>query len=235
MGTIKIGMSIAAQLEGGASILAAARTVDTRLIKARLTAFERAHRAFETAQDKVHAAELRLSAGQTRLGELDVAQDEAVDAVARALIADGQPRTNPFTAFGPLAPGALMALPVAEEAKAIHAIGAALHRAKGVTKPTLQATQALEKAAGAVEQALLQVDTLQTAVRDARHTRDALGQTWATALAALKRGARAAADEGAPTLYATLFDRPSRPKAKSVKPTPAPAPPAPQPAATAVP
>jgi hypothetical protein len=32
-----------------------------------------------------------------------------------------------------------------------------------------------------------------------------LGQGWESALAALRRGARAAADEGAPDLYATLF------------------------------
>ena len=77
------------------------------------------------------------------------------------------------------------------------------------------------------------MEKLQTAVRDARHTREAVAQTWANALAGLKRGARAAVDEGAPLLYATLFDRPHRPNGKSAKSAPPPTPePAPQPAAT---
>jgi len=227
MATIKIGAGLASQLEAGASILAAARTVDTRLIKGRMAEFERAHRAFSTAHDKVHAAEAQLGAAQTRLGELDVDQDAAVDALARALINDGQPRTNPFAAFGPLAPGKLMALPVADEAKAIHQLVSAVQRGKGVSKATRQAAQVAAKAARAVEQGLLLIDKQQGAVREARHTRDAMAQTWATALAALKRGARAAADDGAHQLYATLFDRPARP-AKSSKPpaatTPPPAP-----------
>ncbi len=54
---------------------------------------------------------------------------------------------------------------------------------------------------------------------------------WATALAALKRGARAAADDGAPTLYAALFDRPGRSNGKASRskpePVPPPAPPTP--------
>jgi hypothetical protein len=230
MAILQVGTRAVGQLGAGASILAAARTVDTRLIKARLAAFEHTHRTFSSTHDKVHAAEAHLSAAQTQLGELDADQDEAVDALARALIVDGQPRQNPFAAFGPLAPGKLMALPVFEEAKAIHQLVAAVQRAKGLSKPTLQATQATEKAARAVEQALVQIEKLEQAVREARLTRDAVSLTWAVALAALKRGARAAADDGAPNLYATLFDRPSRSNGKSSKPTPAPTP-APAPAA----
>jgi hypothetical protein len=55
------------------------------------------------------------------------------------------------------------------------------------------------------EWALAPVAQLQDTVRDARRTRDAVAQGWESALAALKRGARAAADEGAPDLYPTLF------------------------------
>lgn len=54
---------------------------------------------------------------------------------------------------------------------------------------------------------------------------------WASTVAALKRGARAAADDGAPTLYATFFERTNnRPNSKSAKPA---AKPAPQPAVAA--
>ncbi len=245
MATLQVGTRAATQLNAGVSILAAARTVDPRLITARLAAFERAQRTYGAADDKVHVAETQLRAAQARLGELDVDQDEAVDTVARVLIADGRPRTNPFAGFAPLAPGQLMKLPIADEAQAIHQLVAAVQRGKGLSKPTLQAAQAAEKAAQAVEQGLVQIEKLQGVVREARHTRDAVAQTWATALAALKRGARAAADDGAPNLYASLFDRPNRPTGKSngkpngkaAMPTPPPTPvasaPAPQPAAPA--
>jgi hypothetical protein len=222
MATMKIGKGPGVRLGAGASILAAAKAIDTRLVKARLAAFERAHGAYGAAQRKVDAAEGQLSAAQSRLSERDAVQDEAVETLARALVADGQPRVNPFATFGAAAPTAIMRLPIMEETKAIHALVAAVQRNKKLSKPTLQAAQALDKAVHAVEQALQPLDALDAAVRAARHTRDAIGQTWDTALAALKRGARAAADDGAPQLYATLFDRPSRPVAKNGKPAPPP-------------
>jgi hypothetical protein len=184
-----------------------------------------------TRFDKVSAAEAVLNAATTRLGELDADQDDAIDALARALIAEGQPRSNPFRDFSPLALGKLMAQRNGDGAKAVHQLVTAVQRAKGITKPTLQAAQAAERAARALEQQLAQIEKLQDTVREARHTRDAVAQGWATELAALKRGARAAADEGAPHLYATLFDRLARTNGKSAKPapepSPAPTPPAP--------
>ncbi len=71
------------------------------------------------------------------------------------------------------------------------------------------------------------MDKLQASVRDARRTRDAVAQGWESALAALKRGARAAADDGAPQLYATLFAPAGRSASKSSKPAPVAPPPAP--------
>lgn len=234
MATITIGTNAMSHLNAGASILAAARTVETRLIKERLAAFERAQRSYSAAHDKVAAAEAQLGTARTRLGELDADQDAAVDALARALVGDGQPLSNPFGAFGPLAPRKLMAQPVADEVKAIHQLVAAIQRGKSVSKPTLQAAQAAEKAARVVEQQLAQIEKLQASVREARHTRDAMAQGWAKDLATLKRGARSAADDGAPLLYATLFDRPTRPSTKNGKSShavtaaePAPAPTAP--------
>ena len=109
---------------------------------------------------------------------------------------------------------------------------AAVQRKNNASKATLQAAQALEKAAGAVEQALIPIEKLQAVVRDTRHTRDAVSQSWESTLAALKRGARAAAEDGAPQLYATLFGRPNNHRNnKNGKPaapaeaTPAPTPP----------
>jgi len=228
MATIDVGNSISSQLNAGASILAAARTVDTRLVKGRLAAFERAQRSYSTVHDKVSAAEAVLNAATTRLGELNADQHDAIDALARALIADGEPRTNPFRAFGPLPPGKLIAQNNGDGLKAVHQLVTAVQRAKGISKPALQAAQAAERAARAVEQQLAQIEKLRDTVREARHTRDAMAQGWATELAAFKRGARAAADDGAPHLYSTLFDRPARTNGKSAKPAPEP-PPAPVP------
>ena len=224
MATINIGTTATSQLNAGASILAAARTADTRLIKERIAAFERAQRAYAATQDRVNAAEARLATAQTSLGELDADQDEAVDALARALVADGQSLKNPFGAVSSFTPRQLMGQPVAEEAKAMHQLAAAVQRTKGLSKASLQAAQAADKAAGAVEQQLAQMTKLQDAIRQARHDRDAAAQTWAAQLASLKRGARAAADDGAPGLYATLFDRPARTNGNGKSPKPAPAP-----------
>ena len=193
------------RLQIGAGVLSAARAIDTQLVKGRLGRFERAHRAYVAAQRKVDAAESQLRSAQARLAECDAVQDEAVETLARALVADGQPRGNPFEAFGAPAPGTLTRLVFAEEAEAVHALVAAAQRSKGVSKATLQAAQTADKAARVVVQALAPVAKLQDTVRDARRTRDAVAQGWESTLAALKRGARAAADEGAPDLYPTLF------------------------------
>ena len=226
----KIGMGPGGRRTTGDAILAAARAVDTRLIKARLAAFERVHRAYTTAQGKVEAEDAQLRAGQARVAEFDVAQDEAVENLARMLVADGQPRANPFAAFGAPAPSTLIKMPVVEEGKAIHKLVAAMQRNKAASKATLQAAQAADKAAKAVEQALGPIEKLQSALKTARHTRDAIGQSWETALAALKRGARAAGDDGAPQLYATLFKGIAQPSARNTKPKPPAQPNPPQPA-----
>jgi hypothetical protein len=206
------------RLQFGASVLSAARAVDTRLVKDRLGRFERAHRSYVNAQRKVDAAESQLRAAQARLAECDAVQDEAVETLARALVADGQPRGNPFDAFGAVAPGTLTRLPFLEEAEAVHQLVAAVQRNKNVSKPTVEAAQAADKAAQVVEQALAPVAKLQDSVRDARRMRDAVGQGWESALAALRRGTRAAADEGAPELDATLFPPVARAATKSKAP-----------------
>ncbi len=232
MATMKIPGSVEAQLDAGASILAAAQTVDTRLIKASLSVFAAVQREYKTAHDKVQAAGNSVGVAQMRLGELDVEQSATVDAVARALIAEGRPRGNPFRDLLPLGPGRLVALPAAEEAKTIHQLVQALRQAKGIGKPTLAAAQAAEKAALAVERQVAEIDKLQSALRAARNARAPIAQKWATALAGLKRWARAASEDGAPQVHSVLFDRPNRPRTKTSKPGPTPTPPAPVPPAS---
>ena len=103
----KVGPGMRLQL--GASVLSAARAVDTRLVKARLGRFERVHRTFVTAQRKVDAVEAQLGRAQARLAECEAIQDEAVEALARELVHDGQPRGKPFDAFGAASPSNIIA------------------------------------------------------------------------------------------------------------------------------
>jgi hypothetical protein len=127
-------------------------------------------------------------------------------------------------------------MPPVDAAKALPELVAAIRRSKMIGKLTLQALQGTEKTTRGMGQARARIEALGTTARNARSSRDAVAQAWDTALGALKRGARAAADDGATTLYSTLFERPARTKARNHKPSPAPAPPVnptpePQPAA----
>ena len=104
METKKSTTSPGTRLEMGAAILAAARMVDTELIKPRLTAFISAHRSYVAAQRKVDAADDQMREAQAQLTQRDAEQDEAVERLAGALANEGLPRTNPFAAFGAVAP-----------------------------------------------------------------------------------------------------------------------------------
>jgi hypothetical protein len=186
-------------------LLSAAREVDTRLVKDRLQRFEQVHKSYTTAQRKVDAAESQLQATLAGIEKLDAVQDHAVERLACALSNDGEPRRNPFAAFGEESPSVVARQAFAEEVETIHRLVATIQRSKGMSKETLEAAQAADQAASAVEQALAPIAKLEQTVADARRTRDAIAKVWETALAALRRGARAAADDGAPDLYPTLF------------------------------
>lgn len=206
------------RLQLGASVLSAARAIDTRLVRTRLGRFERVHRNYVNAQRKFESAESQFRAAQTQLVDCDAIQDEAVENLARALVGDGQPRGNPFEAFGAPAPGTLTRLPFAEAPQSVHQLVATVQRSKGASKGTIEAAEAADKAATVVEEAVATAAKLQDAVRHARRMRDALNQGWDSALGALRRGAQAAADEGAPDLYATLFPPMTRASTKTRTP-----------------
>jgi hypothetical protein len=155
------------------------------------------------------------------------------------LVADGQPLRNSFKAFGAASTGALMRMQPADVVKTLPPLIGGLRRSKALGKATLQMLPGAEKTIRGMDQALADMEARRTVVQEARATGAAIAQNWETALAALKRGARAAADDGAPTLYAILFDRPERPSSKAAKtPPPAPlsspaaSPPQPEPAAS---
>src|SRR6185295_18170994 len=105
-----------------------------------------------------------------------------------------------------------------EKAAAIHQLVAAVLRSKGVSEAVTKAAEAANKAATAVEEALPPMAKLEDDARDARRTRDAVGQKWEAAIAALRRVAGAAADEGAPDLYPTLFPKVTKPASSKTKP-----------------
>jgi hypothetical protein len=184
-------MSAPTMVTAEASRAAGAHVAERQPRDTHVAVGDRMQFACRTAQKQVRAAEESLRVAQARLGELDIEQDEAVDALARTLIGEGQSRSNPLAALGLLGPAALMALPVAEKAKAIHQLVAGVQRSAAATQPTLQATWAAEAAACAVEQALARLDTLEAAVHAARHGRDALARTWTAAVAAFKLSRRA--------------------------------------------
>jgi hypothetical protein len=207
--------------------------VDTRLIKDRLAAFDRAQQGYATAQAKVQQADAELDKAQA---QFRTDQQAVVDLLARALVADGEPLRNPFAGVAAPTPAALMRLPAADAVKTLPELIAAIRRSKLRGKPTLQALPGVEKTARALEQLLARMDALRLGAREARATRDAVALTWEAELGALKRRTRAAADDGAPMLFTTLFNRPARPNGKNHKPVPVPeSPPTPAPAASATP
>ncbi len=200
------------RLQLGSSLLSAAREVDTRLVKDRLQRFAEVHKSYASAERKVDAAESELAAAQARVEKLDAVQDHALEQLAKAVAIDGQPRKNPFAAFGAESPSVIARAAFGEEAEQIQRLVATVVRSKGVSAATIQVAQAADKAARAVEQTCVAIVKIEQTVLEARRKRDAIAKVWQSALAALRRGARAAADDGAPDLYATLFKRPTRGK-----------------------
>jgi hypothetical protein len=205
MNTRRLSANSGRRAKTGAAILAVAQVAAVRPVSSRLTAFASAHRQYLDAHLQIDTAETQLREAQAQLVLRDAEQDAAVETLARALVAEGQPRRNPFAAFAADAPAQLKEMPCAAEATAIHQLVAAVRRHPSVGQTTLQAAHTTEDAAQRVEAALAAVTMLQRTLRSARRARDERAQAWDTALAVLKRGARAAADDGAPGLYKTLF------------------------------
>jgi hypothetical protein len=222
MRTRKLGVNPSRRLDVGGAVLAAARVTDIEVVKARLAAFANAHRKFVEAQDQVEAAEAQVREGQVGLARRDAEQDEAVEGLAAALVSRGQPRSNPFAAFGTAAPWTVKKMKPEAQARAIYQLVIAVQGEKPVGKAVLAAAAAAEQAARKAEAAFTALKKLQQKLADTRRVRDTAGQAWDRSLAALKRGARAAADDGAPSLYAALFGQLTRPAKKAAKPAPAP-------------
>jgi hypothetical protein len=234
MKTKSVGSNLTGRLETGAAILAAAKMLDITLVKARLGAFASAQRNYVEAQRQVDAADAALREGQVRLARRVAEQDEAMERLAVALVAGGQPRAKPFTAFGTEPPSIIKQMPAAAKTKAIHQLVDAVQSQKSIGKAALHAAQAAAQAALRADAALLAVNKIQATLSSRRRARDDIGQTWKTTFMGLKLGARY---DGPPGLYTALFQHPvhSRKKAVTPLPTPAPTPPAPTPPAVTEP
>src|SRR4051812_21509180 len=88
------------RIQLGASVLSAARVVDTRSIQDRLERFERVHGEYVDAEQKVEAAKAEVEAAHALVSVSGTRQEKAVETLARTLVTDGEARANPFEAFG---------------------------------------------------------------------------------------------------------------------------------------
>jgi hypothetical protein len=226
MATLQSGNTAGTRIAAGDSVLEASKSVDMAPVTRRLAAFKKVHQAYSDADAAVKKATEALQAQQARVGEADVTQDDAVDHLAAGLAGDGLPRMNPFKPFGAPAPAALQKMGYGDEARALTALAGAVPKRRGLSDGTIAAAKAAAKAAAAVEAELGKLPKLEKARTAAMSRRDAFAQAWETAFAGLKRGARAAEDEGAKGLHAALFDRKAPPKKAAKKPAASAAPPA---------
>ena len=208
-----------ARREVGLAVLAAAKVVDPKPVKAPLAVFTKAHAAFVSAADKVAAAEAVRDAAHAAVAEADVAQDAAVDALVLALVTAGAPRLTPLKGLSNMAPTDLKKMGTAKEAKELLRIAAAVTKRGGVTPALKRALKGATDAAAAVQRAIVSVGPREKLYQESLAGRDALSQPWETALAYLKRAVRVAEDNGATGLFATLFQRTAEaPKKKPAKP-----------------
>lgn len=200
--------------ETGDALLQAASAIDAKPLKARLAAFAAAHRAFVAAHLAVMKAEERHGEAVAVVAERDLDQDDAVDALASALAGDGFRRQNPFAELEAASPSKVKALGYGAEAVVVRKLAARVKSADKASKRSKALAAALDRAGAAVLAALTPVAKLESERALAIARRDPLALAWRTAFSALKRGAKAAEDDGARGLTAALFDRPAAPKRK---------------------
>jgi hypothetical protein len=229
MRTIQARNNPGSRVEVGDAILEAAKKTNTKAIAPRIAAFKKIHAAYLKANEQVRKADGALKAQQEKVAEADVDQDAAVQSLASALAGEGLPRTNPFKPLGFASPSAISQMAYAKQAAAVGELAAAAENRKGAGAASKKAAATARAAAKRVLTAIKPVERLEKDRSNAMAGRDALEQPWETALAALKRGAKAAEDDGAKGIYNALFVRASAKKnAKpSAKRTPKNAPAAP--------
>ena len=216
MAKLQINKGPTSRVEAGNHVLDAAEALgaaQTKTIAERLASFKKAHAGYIGADQVVKAADAALRAQQAKVGEADVAQDDGVDALATAAGGEGMPRITPFKPFGFGSPGSIKKMGHTAEAKEAIALAAAVLKHKPALAKSRKAATALAAAGKAVLAAAAPLEGLEAKRKTASSKRAALDLSWEKAFAAVKRGARAAADDGAIDLYDALFGSgPAKPK-----------------------
>jgi hypothetical protein len=207
VGTLQSNNSPSSRVEVGNHLLSAAAALGARTkpIAVRLTTFRKTHATYAKADGAVKRADEKVRAQQAKVGEADVLQDEGVDTLASTLVGEGLPRLSPFKPFGFGPPGAIKKMGYGAEAEEVLRLADAVHKRKPALVKSKQAATALAAAAKQVQATIVPLDKLLATRSAAISKRDALEQAWETAFASLKRGARAAEDDGAAGLFDALF------------------------------
>ena len=197
------------RLQKGAVVLAAAQMVETKAVKDSLEEFKNAHRSYSDAQAKADRAAAEVRAAKAELAQIEAEQDEAIEELARCLIADRQPRGKPFSKFNAAAPGVIVRLAFAAKAQAVHALTTAVQDDASLSSASRKAAANAEKVAVKLEATLAPIDALRNGAQAARQQRDQIAQLWDNAFSELRHAARAA-NRRVPGLYIALFGRPVR-------------------------
>ena len=212
MTTQKTGLYPTGRPQDGAAIVAAADTVDLTAVRKRFDTFAQMQQVYTGAHGTVQAVVTELREGEPVLTQLDLALNEGLEELACRLALDGQPRANPFAAYGMDTPYTLMQLNYGEKAKAIHMLTGMVQADTTLSAPTHHVAQAAEDTARQMETELIPFEKLQTSLRTARAARDEAAKQWDNALKALKLDAQAADIEGAPGLEKALLGHLKRSK-----------------------
>lgn len=218
MGTLYVADHPKSRIDAGSSILHAAEHADTKPIAGRLAAFTKIHKVYCKADEEVKAASEALLAQQRKVAEEDVEQDADVNGLASALVGEGLSRQNPFKELKFASPSEVCAMGYEREANVVIKLADAVEKRKGAGKASKAAADKARASAKRVLAAMKPIAKLEKGRSDAIAKRNALEQPWETAFAALKRGAKAAEDDGAKGLYNALFVRPSSKSTKKRAP-----------------
>lgn len=209
--------SLVARRDLGTHVLYAAGVLGAARLTPKVAAFRKSHAALTRAEDAVAAAEAKLATAQRAVAEADNDHDDAVAALAAALITAGQPRLNPFRKLSKYAPVRMQQLGYGLEAEALLELSGKARKVRGVNPAVLAASREAERVARALLGALESVARAEERVQAARARRDELTQPWETSLESLRRAARDADKAGAAGLYDALF-RPSARRPRSSPP-----------------
>lgn len=219
MKTSKSKLSHAVRLDMGELVLLAADRADVSLVEKEVAGLAEAHQRFVAAQSNVDAAQGRVRAEVGKLsGHID-RQDDLLEPLLVALVADGHPRLDPLAAFGGGKPSSFQRLGYKSRQKAFRKLVTAILGNGSPSEATVAAAMALERSVDELERCLEPVEPLEAELRTARRKRNLESDAWDTAYAALRSAARHASFAGAKELYGELFDRAmARPPTRKRKP-----------------